>query len=215
MTTKRLRLALLLLAGSLAFPASAARVDISNIADEGLQGWSEQGFKGKTRYRVTELDGTPLISARSHGSASGLYKEIRVDLQETPYLNWRWRVELPLNNQDEQSKQGDDYSARIYVVKSGGLLPWRTRALNYVWSSGQPKGTDWPNAYTDRARMIAVRSTGDKPGRLYNERRNIRQDFQRYFGSPVRYVDVIAIMTDTDNSGHQAHAYYGDIYFSR
>lgn len=212
---KRSLLTTLLLAGYLVSPAMASRVDITDIAGEGLQGWSEHDFSGKTRYRVTELDGVPLISAQSHGTASGLYKEIRVDLQETPYLNWRWRVEQPLHNLDEQSKAGDDYSARIYVVKSGGLLPWRTKALNYVWSSSQPVGSAWLNVFSDRAQMIAVRSTIDSPGKLYSERRNVREDFQRYFGAPVRYIDVIAIMTDTDNSGRQAHAYFGDIFFSR
>jgi len=205
----------LLLICNLAASAMASQLNISDIAAEGLEGWREHSFKGNTQYQAIELNGTPMISARSDGSASGLYKEIRVDLQETPYLNWRWQIEQPLSGLDEQSKGGDDYSARVYVIMQGGLLPWRTRALNYVWSSGQPAGSDWPNAYTDRAHMIAVRSASDNPRQLYSERRNVREDFQRYFGTPVRYIDVIAIMTDTDNSGRQAHAYYGDIFFSR
>ncbi|WP_273438198.1 DUF3047 domain-containing protein [Sedimenticola selenatireducens] len=208
-------LAALLLTCSISALAMESQVNISDIAAEGLKGWQEHDFKGKTQYRVINLNGTPMISAHSDGTASGLYKEIRVDLQETPYLNWQWQIEQPLSGLNEQSKAGDDYSARVYVIMRSGLLPWRTRALNYVWSSGQPAGSDWPNAYTDRARMIAVRSATDRPGRLYSERRNIQEDFQRYFDTRVRYIDVIAIMTDTDNSGQQAHAYYGDIYFSK
>jgi hypothetical protein len=205
----------LLLIGGLALPALAARIDLTDIANLGLNGWNEHSFKGNTRYRVVDLDGIPLISAHSDASASGLYKELRVDLRETPYLNWQWRIEKPLRGLDEQSKRGDDYSARVYVIQKGGLLPWRTKALNYVWSGSQPTGASWPNAYSDRARMIAVRSAADRPGKLYSERRNVQVDFQRYFGAPVDYIDVIAIMTDTDNSGRQAHAYYGDLFFSR
>jgi hypothetical protein len=205
----------LLLIGGLALPALAARIDLTDLANQGLNGWNEHSFKGHTRYRVVDLDGIPLISARSDASASGLYKELRVDLRETPYLNWQWRIEKPLRGLDEQSKGGDDYSARVYVIQKGGLLPWRTKALNYVWSGSLPTGANWPNAYSDRARMIAVRSAADSPGKLYSERRNVQADFQRYFGAPVDYIDVIAIMTDTDNSGRQAHAYYGDLFFSR
>ncbi|AKH21563.1 DUF3047 domain-containing protein [Sedimenticola thiotaurini] len=214
MTFKTPLLAALLLNALLSAPL-AADVQISNIIDEGLDGWEEHTFKGNTRYRITALDGIPVISAQSHGTASGLFKEIRVDLEETPYLNWRWRVEQPLNRLDERSKRGDDYSARIYVVKKGGLLPWRTKALNYVWSSSQPAESTWLNAFSSQAQMIAVRSTADSPGKFYSERRNVQSDFQRFFGTSVRYVDVVAIMTDTDNSGQQAHAYYGDIFFSK
>ncbi len=214
MTCRTPLLAALLLNALLSAPL-AADVQISNIIDEGLDGWEEHTFKGNTRYRITALDGIPVISAQSHGTASGLFKEIRVDLEETPYLNWRWRVDQPLHQLNEQSKAGDDYSARIYVVKKGGLLPWRTKALNYVWSSGQPTNSTWLNAFSSQARMVAVRSASDSPGKLYSERRNVKADFQRYFNTPVRYVDVIAIMTDTDNSGQQAHAYYGDIFFSK
>ena len=46
------------------------------------------------------------------------------------------------------------------------------------------------------------------------ERRNVRADFRELFGESVRYVDAVAIMTDTDNTGGTAVAYYGDITFS-
>jgi len=212
--TLKLPLAALLLVYNLSPFAMAAQVNLSDIAGEGLEGWREHSFKGKTQYEVVKLNGTPLISARSNGTASGLYKEIRVDLQETPYLNWQWQIEQPLSGLNEQNKAGDDYSARVYVIMRSSLLPWRTRSLNYVWSSGQPAGSTWPNAYSDRAHMIAIRSGADKSGILYSEKRNVQVDFQHYFGQSVRYIDVIAIMTDTDNSGRQAHAYYGDIFFS-
>ena len=38
---------------------------------------------------------------------------------------------------DESTKDRDDYAARLYLVKSGGILIWRTKAVNYVWSSGK------------------------------------------------------------------------------
>lgn len=149
------------------------------------------------------------------GTASGLVKKVSVNLDQTPYLHWRWRVKGVLGQPDEQSKQGDDYPARIYVVKDGGWALWRTRSINYVWSSSQPEGSVWPNAYTEQSMMVAVRSgVPVDPSRWVTERRNLREDFKSLFGKDVHQIDLVALMTDTDNTGSNATAWYGDIYFS-
>jgi hypothetical protein len=115
---------------------------------------------------------------------------------------------------DERSKAGDDYPARLYLVISGGVLFWRTRALNYVWSSHQPVGTSWPNAFTGNARMLAVESGPAHAGEWRHYRRDVRADLRRWLDEDIDAIDAVAIMTDTDNSGQHAIAYYGDIYFS-
>jgi hypothetical protein len=100
------------------------------------------------------------------------------------------------------------------VVFSGGLFFWRTRAINYVWSSNQPEGASWPNAFTGNARMIAVESGPQRLGQWVSEQRNVAEDYRRLFGGEPGSVDAVAIMTDTDNSGQQASAWYGDIWFA-
>ena len=210
-----LRLLLFTLTCGIATLAVAAQINITDIANQGLTEWQEHSFKGNTQYRIDQLQGIPVIHAESNGTASGLYKKIRIDLDETPYLNWQWQIEKGLTDLNEKHKGGDDYSARVYVIREGGLMPWRTKALNYVWSSSEPVGSTWPNAFTSRSQMIAVRTGNDETGILHTERRDVKSDFQRYFGESVRYIDVVAIMTDTDNSGQQASAYYGELYFSR
>jgi hypothetical protein len=141
-------------------------------------------------------------------------KKISIDLDKTPYLYWRWRVDGVLDSPNEHSREGDDYPARIYVVKEGGWVPWRTLSINYVWSSSQAQGSVWPSAYTDRSMMVAVRS-GPSDTMLWKaERRNIKEDFKRLFGQCVHQVDLVALMTDTDNTGAKVIAWYGDIYFA-
>lgn len=188
---------------------------MGSFSTQGLLGWEEHSFEGNTHYRLVTQDGVQVLRAESHGSASGLLFETEIDLRQTPYLHWRWRVETVLDDVDERTKLGDDYPARLYVVRKGGLLPWRTRALDYVWSSNQPKGAAWPNAYTDRAQMIALRSGKAELGQWVEERVNVREDFRRLFGEEITVVDVVAIMSDSDNSGGHVVAYYGDIYFSQ
>lgn len=194
--------------------AFAATVVVGDFSASGLDGWSDKVFSGRTRYTVVTEEGRRVIKAQSDASASGLYKKIHVDLLGTPYLHWSWKTEQTLGNLDEHSRRGDDYPARIYVVFSGGLFFWRTRAIDYVWSNDQPRGSIWENAYTANTRMVAVRSGNKDAGRWWHEKRNVREDFRHLFGEDVRYADAVAIMTDTDNSGKSATAYYGDIYFS-
>lgn len=179
-----------------------------------LKDWQTKSFKGETRYAVDEKSGRRALFAVSQGAASGLYREIRVDLNKTPWLNWSWRVDQVLEGIDERSKTGDDYPARVYMVVSGGAAFWKTRSLVYVWSSHQPIGATWNNAFTSNARVMALRSGLDDTGRWVSEKRNIRADFQQLFGEEIDAIDAVALMTDTDNSGQNAAAWYGDIYFT-
>jgi len=195
--------------------AQAERINIANMSSSQIDDWSVEAFQGLTDYRMVNIEGERALLASSKNSASGLYRKQRIDLRETPFLNWRWRVEKPLNRQDEQSKQGDDYAARIYALVSGGMAFWRTKALNYVWSSSQPVGTQWDNAYTSQAKMVVIESGNQNVGQWRVYKRNVAEDMRELFGEEVTHIDGIAIMTDTDNSQGEAKAYYGDIYFSR
>jgi hypothetical protein len=180
-----------------------------NLAD-----WQSKRFSGETTYTQTEESGQRCVKAVAQGTASGMFREMEVDLTKTPYLNWRWRVDNIYDNNGEQSKAGDDYPARIYVVKSGGVLFWKTLAVNYVWSSHQPANTRWFNAYTENAYMIAVRSGQQETGRWLEEKRNVRDDFSKAFGKDVTTIHAVAFMSDADNTGLDASACYGDIFFS-
>jgi hypothetical protein len=195
----------------------AARADtlvIGDFSNAGLAGWEAHSFKGETDYEVVELGGTRVVKAASRGAASILFRKQRIDLRQTPYLEWRWRIEDVIEGADEREKRGDDYPARVYVVREGGLFAWRTRSVNYVWSSSQPVGAEWPNAYTDQAQMVAVRSGRGEAGDWVEERRNVLDDFRRLFGEEIDYVDGVALMTDTDDTDSEATAFYGDIRFT-
>jgi hypothetical protein len=196
-------------------PFLALSQTIIRVAVLPVESWEEVRFKGNTQYQASEeSSGQSSLMAESSGTASALAKRITINLDETPYLHWRWRIAKILDKTDEQTKQGDDYPARIYVVKEGGWAPWRTRSMNYVWSSSQSEGSVWRSAYTDQSMMVAVNSGDAKAGQWQSARRNVRQDFKNYFGEDIRKIDVVAIMTDTDNTNSRATAWYTDIYFS-
>ena len=207
----------LLLVGAVlwsAGPVLAASERVMVLTASDLSGWEEKSFQGKTEYVVVDKGTGLVVRAVSNGSASGLFRKMSVDLQRTPLLHWSWRIENILDNDRERSKAGDDYVARIYVVFSGGAFFWRTRALNYVWSSHQEIGSVWPNAYTGNAVMVAQRSGDALVGSWVMESRDVLADAQRLLGPRYTHIDAIAIMTDTDDTGQRAVAFYGDIYFS-
>lgn len=135
-----------------------------------------------------------------------------------------------LEKGNARKKDGDDYPARIYVTfdydKSNfgffdrakyealdalGFDKVPTRALNYIWASRVEKGTVLPNPFTDWVQMVAVESGSTKVGTWVMERRNIRGDYRQAFGEEPPPINGIAIMTDTDNTGESATAYYGNI----
>jgi len=191
-------------------------VVVGKFSSNKLTGWKEEVFVEETSYFLTKINNEVVLKSLSNNSASGLFKKVTVDIKKYPYLNWRWRVEDRFSSMDETQKAGDDYVARIYVVVSGGFFFWRAKALNYVWSSRMEKEAIWPNAFSpDNTRMIAVRTAEDQIGTWYAEKRNVYEELKAWIGDDVRTIDAIAIMTDTDNSGGQASAFYGDIYFSK
>ena len=208
---------------SIAIRAEVAdeKLMIGSFSSGSLDHWEAREFKGQTSYQLVDLAGTRVLKAESASSASGLFNEQRIDLQKTPVMSWRWHIKNRLgNNINEQTKAGDDYAARIYVVISGGLAFWESKAINYVWSSTSPVGNVWPNPYAyaganGKMMMIALRSSTDQAGTWYSEKRNILTDLKHQFGEEIRYIDAVAIMTDTDDSHGKATAYYGDIYFSK
>lgn len=218
-----IQLLLLLIGISACFNASAAN-NLTSLSENGIDNWEPEVFSGESVYSLHFYKNRTALKATSDSSASGLVLKKKIDLLETPFLNWSWLAESKLPLLDERTKDGDDYVARIYVVIDGGLFVWNTKSLSYVWSSNQNEGQVWNNAYAgSNLKMISVRGQGSKLGQWYDEKRNIFHDLIDHFGDKgsneknlkaYRYIDIIAIMTDTDNSKSKAEAYYGDIVFS-
>ena len=203
----------------LLFIASASvaeTIQISDFSASSLEGWEEKQFKSSTSYQLSQIEDKQVLMAESQNSASALIREVHIDIEKYPFLNWTWRVENRLVTENEKNKSGDDYAVRLYVVIDGGIFIWRTKAVNYVWANQASKGEIWENAFGGKnALMMALRNKQDKLSTWYTEKRNVFEDLKRLFGTEFHSIDAIAIMTDTDNSHGQAKAYYGDIYFSK
>ncbi len=201
--------------------------------------WDELTFTGvprRTRYSLVQSDiggiTATVVKAQSDRSASGLVRPVAVDLAVYPVLRWRWRVDQLNPREDVTTKSGDDFPARLYVTfakREGEFTPWESmksavhrlvygrdlpsRAINYVWASRVPLGTVVPSPYTDRVRIIVVESGPENLNRWTTEHRNVLDDYRRAFGEQPAQVTGVGIMTDSDDTGTRAVAYYGDIVF--
>jgi hypothetical protein len=201
-----------------------ADFSLSLIDEDGIKQWEKEIFSGETDYELVLLEDKKTLKAVSDSSASGLVLRKKIDLLKTPYINWSWRIARKLPKLDEHTKSGDDYAARIYVVMEAGWLGLKTKALNYVWSSSQDAGQVWNNAYVGSSvKMVSVQGRHSSTNQWYDEKRNVFADMIKYFGdkgshtanlNAYQYIDVISIMTDTDNSETTAESYYGEIRFS-
>ena len=200
-------------------------------------GWKSLTFKKiekHTTYTLVRDNDTVAIKAVAEASASGLAREIKINLKEYPILQWSWKVMNILKKGDVHSKKGDDYPARIYITfeydpsklsffekskyKAIRLLYGEyppLSAINYIWESKAPIGTMVPNPYTGRAMMFVVESGSAKLDQWVSEERNVYEDYKKAFKEEPTMVSGVAIMTDTDNTGESATAYYGDIVFKK
>ena len=197
----------------IAVPVLAEDLTVSRFTTDGLAGWEEKSFKGLTQYHLTPEKGRVVVKATSRATASGLVRKIRFDPKKYRYLSWSWKIDHTIIKGDEKTRAGDDYAARLYVVFAGNYF-WKTKAINYIWANHLKRGSSIPNAYTSSAIMVAVESGNTMAGQWHFEERDIFADYKKLFGADPGEVTAIAIMTDTDDTGGEATAWYGDITLS-
>jgi hypothetical protein len=196
-----------------AVASTAAAAEQYTAAD--MLDWKTRSFEGHTHYALVSSDESnaehAAVRARcSSATASGRVLEREHRLADAPVLEWRWRVDATYTGLDETRKGGDDYPARVYVIAERWPA-FRSRAINYVWASTQPEGATWENAFADQFIMVAVRSGPNQLGEWVTERRNVLEDFRRLHDLEPDRIDALAIMTDCDNAGQSATAWYGPI----
>ena len=171
-------------------------------------------YKGETTWTVGSNENGNFIKAEAEGKGSGLGKEVLIDLLKTPYINITWKVEKDLSGIVENSKKGHDYAARVFVIKKTGSTALSNRAINYVFSSNNEVGKNWPSPYTKKSIDYVLSSTKNDLNTWVTVKANVKDDFMKLHGIEVSDISGIAIMTDTDNSKLKAISYYQDIFFS-
>ena len=173
-----------------------------------------RGADNKTIYTVGSNDNGNFLKAVADNAASGLGKEVKIDLNKTPFINITWKIEKDLPGIKENTKKGHDFAARVFAVKKTGATPLSNRAINYVFSSNSEVGFNSPSPYTKKSIDNVLASTKNNLNKWITVKANVKEDFKRFHDLNVDELDGLAIMSDTDNSKMKAIAYYQNIYFS-
>ena len=196
------------------------------------QPWRLSRFKRLTDYELVDYNGSVVVKAISAASASGLVHPVDIDPRETPILQWRWKVRRLIAAADNTRRASEDAPVRLVVSFDGDIdsLPLEDRlfydriravtghqmpyaTLMYIWENRAARGTIIPNPHSGRIQMIVAESGPALTGTWKLESQNVLEDYRRAFGTEPGRIKAIAIMTDTDNTGETAEAYYGDIGF--
>ena len=179
-----------------------------------LQVRKVRGADNKTIYSVGSNENGNFLKSVADNAASGLGKEIKIDLNRTPFINITWKVEKDLSGIKENTKKGHDFAARVFVIKKTGATPLSNRAINYVFSSNNEVGTNYPSPYTKKSIDNVLASTKNNLDEWITVKANVKEDFKRLHDLDVNELDGLAIMSDTDNSKMKSIAYFQNIYFS-
>jgi len=173
-----------------------------------------RGADSNTEYSLGSNENGNFLKAVANNSASGLGKEIKIDLNRTPYLNITWKVEKDLKGIDERSKKGHDYAARVFVVKKTGATPLSNRAMNYVFSSNEEVNVSHPSPYTKKSIDYVLATTKENLNEWVTVKVNVKEHFKEFHDLDLNEINGVAIMADTDNSKLSSISYYQNIFFS-
>ena len=192
----------------------AETINIFEFTKEEMKTLEVRKIKSETTYTLGSNENGNYLKAEAEGKASGLGKEIKINLLKTPFINITWKVEKDLSGIIENSKKGHDYAARVFVVKKTGISALSNRAINYVFSSNNPIGENWPSPYTKKSIDYVLSTTKEHYDQWTTVKANVREHFKKLHDLDVSELTGVAIMTDTDNSKLKAISYYQNIYFS-
>ena len=173
-----------------------------------------RGADNKTSYTVGSNENGNYLKAVADNAASGLGKEIKIDLNNTPFINITWKIEKDLRGIKENTKKGHDYAARVFAIKKTGATPLSNKAINYVFSSNSEVGENRPSPYTKKSIDNVLATTKDNLNEWVTVKANVKEDFKKFHDLDVNELDGLAIMADTDNSKMKSISYFQNIYFS-
>ncbi len=205
----------LLIFSKFSFAESVKVFEFSKTELSQLKVRKVRGADNKTIYSIGSNENGNYLKAVAENAGSGLGKEIKIDLNKTPFINITWKIEQDLSGINEKTKKGHDFAARVFAVKKTGATPLSNRAINYVFSSNVEVGENWPSPYTKKSIDNVLSTTKENLNKWVTVKANVKEDFKKFHDLNVDELDGLAIMSDTDNSKLKSVAFYQNIYFSK
>ena len=194
--------------------------------------WKHQEFPGKRAsvYRYEQRDGRDTIAVQSNAAASVLRQVLRIEAADLGRMRFSWKVPALIADANLRDRDYSDSPVRIVLAFEGDRSHFSARdamlselahaltgepmpyaTLMYVWGNHSAPGTVLHNTRTSRIRKLVMESGPSKLSQWLEYERDVRADFEKAFGEPPGALVSIGIMTDTDNTGSSATAWYGPL----
>jgi hypothetical protein len=179
-----------------------------------------------SEYYIQKTEAGRVLVARSDASASGIRYKNEFNVYDSPVVRWRWKVDNVYSGGSIEEKSGNDYPMRVYIMfkydpeaatfaeknmyglvrmVSGEYPPHSS--LNYIWANNPGNHLIYSSPYTDRSKLIILRSGEAEVGRWVDEEVNIIDDYKKAFGTLPPAMASISIMNDSDNTGESSVSY--------
>ncbi len=180
-------------------------------------GWTGESFGRQAAYEfmIEQDDSKRVLHLESRDEHSTIAKEIagKVNLKETPILEWTWKVTTLPTGGDLRRKETTDMAAQLYVVWPRFPALLRSRIIGYVWDAATPAATIVKSQKTGTVTFVVMRSGPGDLGKWLTERRNVAEDYVKIFGEPPDDPRVITISIDSNDTHSAAESFIGPIVF--
>jgi hypothetical protein len=207
----------------------------ATVGEEIPKGWEKVTlpYGKKSEFRIVEDGPTHVLQVRSAGAFGSLAFRLSESAGKAPILSWRWKVDHVVEKAQIETKEGEDFAARVYVafdipeseLSTGdrtkikmaqvvqGFVP--TAAICYVWDNKHPVGTSLQSPYFTHVRTIVLQSGNGRAGKWVKESRDVEADFVAAFGAQwkgkVPKISGVITGNDTDQTGETVTAWFGDL----
>ncbi|HMH49644.1 MAG TPA: DUF3047 domain-containing protein [Candidatus Acidoferrum sp.] len=182
-----------------------------------------EGWKGgdwgspKYDFAIAEVDGQRVLHLKSEGDSSTIGRDIKgkVNLKQTPILEWRWKVTKLPRGADARKSATDDEAGQIYVTWPRFPEAVRSRIIGYIWDTTAPVGSIFKSDKTGTVTYVVVESGSAKLGQWITEHRNVVEDFKKIHGAEPENPGAVSISIDSDDTRSSAEAFVGPVLFRR
>jgi Protein of unknown function (DUF3047) len=180
-------------------------------------GWIGEAFGRRADYDFTieQRGDGQVLHLESRNDHSTIARDItgRVNLKETPILEWTWKATVLPAGGDLRRKEATDMAAQLYVVWPRFPALLRARIIGYVWDAATPATTIVKSQKTGTVTFVVIRSGSGDLGKWVTERRNVAEDYAKIFGEFPDDPSAITISIDSNDTHSMAESFMGPIVF--
>lgn len=205
-----------LVSGAAPAPQDVIVGDFAQATGQIPPGWELAEHEGTADLALVSDGDGRVLRLRSRSSSFSLQKSVEIDLRQTPYLVWQWKVtELPTRGDFRKSGK-DDQAAQLLVLFTWGVF--RKEAVTYIWDSTAPQGTTGkaPTPVVQpflTLHAVVVRSGPGEKGHWITETRNVAEDYRKLFGREPEKVIGVRIQINSQHTRSRAESYWRSVAF--